>query len=138
MDLDTVLKQIILSRFHLTEHISRARDWFLLGHKVFCVSFEELIENKEVVIKNIIQFVGISHLVDVSEISAAVAEHSGLQHVRSLNVKETRLRKLKLVRGERGISRAWVNGLTPINKLLFKKIAGDYLIELGYEKDFNW
>ena len=138
VDLDTVLKQIILSRFHLTEHISRARDWFSLGNKVFCVSFEEMIENRERVIKNIVQFVGISHLIDENAISIAVSDHSGLQYVKSLDVKEARLYKLKLVRGERGVSRAWVKGLTPVNKLLFKKFSGDFLIELGYEKDFNW
>ena len=138
VDLETVLKQIILSRYHLTEHISRARDWFSLGNKVFCVSFEEMKENKERVIKNIIRFLGISELIGVNAINSAVSENSDLQYAGSLNVKEARLYKLKLVRCERGVSRAWVNGLTPVNKLLFKKIAGDYLIELGYEKDFNW
>ena len=138
VDLETVLKQIILSRYHLTEHISRARDWFSLGNKVFCVSFEAMKENKERVIKNIVRFLGISQLIDVNAINSAVSENSDMQYAGSLNVKEARLYKLKLVRCERGVSRAWVNGLTPVNKLLFKKIAGDYLIELGYEKDFNW
>ena len=45
VDLETVLQQIILSRYHLTEHISRAREWFSLGNKVFCVSFEAMKEN---------------------------------------------------------------------------------------------
>ena len=89
-------------------------------------------------LKNIIRFLGISELIDVNAINFAVSENSDLQYAESLNVKEARLDKLKLVRCERGVSRAWVNGLTPVNKLLLKKIAGDYLIELGYEKDFNW
>ena len=138
VDFEAVLKQIIISRHHLTEHISRAREWFSLGDKVLSVSFEEMKENKAKVIKNIIRFLGISELIDVNAINSAVSEYSDLQYAGSLNVKEARLYKLKLVRCERGVSRAWVNGLTPVNKLLFKKIAGDYLIELGYEKDFNW
>ena len=67
-----------------------------------------------------------------------MSEYSDLQYAGSLGVKEARLYKLKLVRGERGVSRAWVSGLTPVNKLLLKKISGHYLIELGYEKDLNW
>ena len=102
------------------------------------VSFEEMKENKAKVIKNIIRFLGISELIDVNAINFAVSENSDLQYAGSLNVKEARLDKLKLVRCERGVSRAWVNGLTPANKLLFKKTTGHYLIELGHEKDFNW
>ena len=109
-----------------------------MGDKVLSVSFEEMKENKAKVIKIIIRFLGISELIDVNAINSAVSEYSDLQYAGSLDVKEARLDKLKLVRCERGVSRAWVSGLTPVNKLLFKKIAGDYLIELGYEKDFNW
>ena len=138
VNLDAVLKQIIVSRHHLTEHVSRAREWFSLGDKVLSVSFEEMKESKAKAITNIIRFVGISHLIDVNAINSAVSEYSDAKYAESLYVKEARLYKLKLVRGERGVSRAWVGGLTPGNKLLLKKIAGHYLIELGYEKDLNW
>lgn len=33
---------------------------------------------------------------------------------------------------------SWKNHLTPEHKKLFKRIAGQLLIDLGYEKDFNW
>lgn len=138
VDLEAVLKQIIISRHHLNEHISRAREWFSLGDKVLSVSFEEMKENKAKVITNIIRFVGISHLIDVNAINTAVSEYSDMKYSESLDVKEARLYKLNLVRGERGVSRAWVSGLSPVNKLLLKKISGHFLIELGYEKDLNW
>jgi len=138
VDLEAVLKQIILSRYHLAEHIYRAREWMALGDKVLCVSFEEMKENKKQVIRKILRFIGISHLIDIKALDAALLEYNDNQYTETLKVKEAILYQLKLVRGKRGVSRAWMKGLTPINKVLFKKIAGDYLIELGYEKDFNW
>ena len=38
----------------------------------------------------------------------------------------------------KGISGDWRNYLTDEHKSRFKEIAGDLLIELGYEKDMNW
>lgn len=32
----------------------------------------------------------------------------------------------------------WKKDMTDDEKILFKKMAGDYLIEYGYEKDYNW
>jgi hypothetical protein len=32
----------------------------------------------------------------------------------------------------------WKESYTPENKQLFKQLMGQYLIDLGYEKDFNW
>ena len=90
VDLEFVLKQIILSRYHLTEHISRARDWFSLGNKVYCVSFEAMKENKERVIKCIVRFLVISQLIDVNAINSAVSENGDMQYAGSLNVKEAR------------------------------------------------
>ena len=38
----------------------------------------------------------------------------------------------------KGVSGDWRNKFTPEHKARFKEIAGDLLIELGYEKDKNW
>ena len=86
-----------------------------MGDKVLSVSFEEMKENKAKVIKNIIRFLGISELIDVNAINSAVLEYSDLQYAGSLDVLEARLYKFKLVRCERGVSRAWVSGFTPVN-----------------------
>jgi len=37
-----------------------------------------------------------------------------------------------------GKSGNWKTVFTERQKDLFKEIAGDLLIELGYEKDYNW
>ena len=92
------------------------------------MSFEEMKENKAKVIKNIIRFLGISELIDVNAINSAVSENSDLQYAGSLNVKEARLYKLKLVRDERGVSRT-LPGCVQLDSVsarpgLFRNIGG--------------
>jgi hypothetical protein len=38
----------------------------------------------------------------------------------------------------KGIEGDWKNHLKPDHIARLKEVAGDKLIELGYEKDFNW
>jgi hypothetical protein len=37
-----------------------------------------------------------------------------------------------------GKSGGWKTQFSPENKAIFKDIAGDLLVRLGYEKDGNW
>ncbi len=38
----------------------------------------------------------------------------------------------------KGVRGDWRNHLTESDQALFKSLAGDLLIRLGYEKDHNW
>lgn len=38
----------------------------------------------------------------------------------------------------KGQTGGWKKHFTSDQKKLFKKVAGQLLIDLGYEKDFNW
>jgi Sulfotransferase family len=38
----------------------------------------------------------------------------------------------------KGIARDWVNHFSEADKKVFKELAGDLLIDLGYEKNFDW
>ena len=42
------------------------------------------------------------------------------------------------VKGGKGKKGGWKNFFQEEHKQAFKKIAGDLLIELGYETDLNW
>ena len=137
-DIENLIQYIILSKFCLTEHIQRAREWFAMGEKVFRISFDQTKADKKLVINNILEFLKISHLINSEDLDDALTEFSDSRYKESLKLKERRLYELNLVRENRGISGAWKNGLSAVNKLLFKKVAGDFLIELGYERDFNW
>lgn len=137
-DIENLIQYIILSKFCLTEHIQRAREWFAMGEKVFRISFDQTKADKKLVINNILEFLKIPHLINTEDLDDALTEFSDNRYRESLKLKESRLYELNLVREKRGISGAWENGLSAANKLLFKKVAGDFLIELGYERDFNW
>ena len=105
---------------------------------MFKISFDQTITDIKLVIKNVLEFLGISHLINIKAIDDALAEFSYDRYLESLKTTEHRLYELNLVRAKRGISGVWIEGLTPAHKLLFKKVAGDFLIELGYERNFNW
>ena len=137
-DIEQLIQYIILSKFCLAEHIQRAREWYEMGNKVFRISFDQTKADKKLVINNILEFLNISHLIKPEDVDGALTEFSDSRYRKTLRAKEHRLYELNLVRENRGISGAWENGLSATNKLLFKKVAGDFLIELGYERDFNW
>jgi len=137
-DIENLIQYIILSKFCLAEHIQRAREWYEMGDKVFRISFDQTKADKKLVINNILEFLKISQLINSEDVDGALTEFSDSRYRETLRAKEHRLYELNLVRENRGISGAWENGLSATNKLLFKKVAGDFLIELGYERDFNW
>lgn len=69
----------------------------------------------------------------------------GADSSRSLLLKisdETRFEKLKKSDGSsfyrKGKSGDWKNYFTEKDKKIFKQIAGDLLVKLGYEKDYDW
>ena len=137
-DIDDVRTKIIMSRHSLTEHVTRAREWFALGARVHRLTFEEMKADKAAAIAKILDFATILPLIDPKVIEESLAEFSDQRYTDSLKVKEARLFEQGLVRAKRGKSSTWVDTFTPADKMLFKKIAGDFLIELGYEDDFNW
>ena len=109
-----------------------------MGDKVFRISFDQTKSDKNLVIKNILDFIQISHLIDPKDIDIALEEYSDSKFLASLKTKEQRLYQLNLVRKKKDVSGAWVEGLSPANKLLFKKFSGQFLIELGFERGVNW
>jgi hypothetical protein len=137
-DIDEIRTRLIISRFHLAEQITRAREWFALEDRVCLMSFEELKLDKAAAILKILECLGLLPSIDPKVIENAIVENSDQRYTDSLKIKEARLDQLDLVRDKRGISGAWVDTFSPADKMLFKKIAGDFLIELGYEKDFDW
>ena len=137
-DVAKVREKIILSRFGLEEHVARAREWFALGDRVCLLTFEEMKENLPNHFNKILDFAGIRKLVNQNLLGNAIEEISEAKFKARQDAQEIRLRELGLVRKERGVSGAWETAYSPVDKLLFKKVAGDFLIELGYAKDDNW
>lgn len=111
-------------------------DWKLLSHYV--IGFEQEFPDN---------FIRISYedlLVDPHRHIAAVLTHIGASADPAIVddlVEQTRFDKQKKKASgffRKGQSGDWRNHFNDGDVALFKELAGDHLIELGYEKDMNW
>jgi hypothetical protein len=101
---------------------------------VYCTCFEMMLYQPEMVVDSFVRYVyhravqhyGVSVELDANDVAARVA--SILE-----NMKRTDT--LTFRKGKTG---AWREHFTPRIKEAFKEHAGDWLVELGYEKDDNW
>jgi len=104
----------------------------LLGANYTEVKYESLLEEPEEQTRRLLRFLG-----------ADAAEETARECVRSASFE-------KLSKGRRrgeedatsffrkGIAGDWRNAFTEADRRAFKEVAGDLLIELGYEKDHDW
>jgi sulfotransferase 6B1 len=121
-----------VSQPSIGQDFSRWRGW-VNDSKTLAVKFEDLVGERgggeeETRLKKIEQIV--NHLkldISPSYIKTHLASHI-------LNPRESHT----FVKGNKGKIGNWQNIFTEEHKKAFKKVAGDLLIELGYEQDQNW
>jgi hypothetical protein len=104
----------------------------LLGERYAEVRYEELLERPEDELKPLLEFLGASAGEEtVSECLAATSfEEWTKGRKRGEEDSHSPLRK--------GVAGDWRNVFTQRDKRIFNKLAGDLLVELGYERDRNW
>lgn len=117
----------------LTRHIKLIKKTYdeylpwMKNPRVYTVKFEDLVGRQG----------GESQRKQLNELRA-IARHIGLE------TSETEIQKVadSLFGGtmtfRKGQTGSWKKHFTDAQKKLFKKVAGQLLIDLGYEKDFNW
>jgi len=103
----------------------------LLGSNYSEVRYEDLLERPTEEVRRLLEFLG----ADASEEAAKrCVEIAGFERKsdreRGQEDSSSRYRK--------GVVGDWKNVFTEENKHIFKEIAGDLLIELGYEEDGSW
>ena len=97
---------------------------------IFTCSYESLLENGATTVAALLRFLGlpadghIASMLQYSSISFMTGRRSGQEDQGSFYRK--------------GIRGDWRNHFSEEDKRQFKEIAGDLLIELGYERDTNW
>lgn len=98
---------------------------------VFVCSYEQLLEDGRTVVRNLLDFLAlpyddarIDHLLDRSSFRFYTGRNPG---------EENRKRFYR-----KGIVGDWKNHFGPEEKRVFKEIAGEVLVRLGYERDLNW
>jgi len=109
----------VVERFH------RYKGW-LLSENVFPVKYEELVSgNRDTHIKNIMNYY-INQSAEQKNINEMVSKGiSNINPTKSHTFRE-------------GGKQKWKKYFNDEHKLIFKKIGGELLIELDYEKDLNW
>lgn len=103
----------------------------LLGDNYTEVRYEDLLERPAEEVRRLLEFLGAD---------------AGEKTVKRLIEKTAFKRKSNRSRGQedsssrlrKGIVGDWNNVFTEEDKQIFKEVAGDVLIKLGYEKDSNW
>lgn len=113
---------------YLEKHIKRWKEhvkaFKKLKNKFLLVKFEELLKNKQRQIERILEYFGFQEDIDVQSIleqtQFSVMKRDAPIHVR------------------KGQSNDWRHYFSFEQTNLFRQIAGDILIEFGYEKDHTW
>lgn len=105
----------------------------LLGSGQWCeVRYEAIAERPVEELRTILRWLGVA--ADVPQAEHLVRTHTFEQ----LSGGRSRGQEDPTAEWRKGIAGDWKNHFTNENKDLFKSIAGELLIELGYEQDTDW
>jgi hypothetical protein len=100
-------------------------------HGVFVCSYEDLLSDGPEVVRDLLDYLGLPY--DEALIERLLARSSFRFYTGRDPGQENRKRFYR-----KGIVGDWKNHFGPEEKRIFKEIAGDLLITLGYEKDLSW
>jgi hypothetical protein len=103
----------------------------LLGANYAEVKYEDLLENPEDEVKRLLEFLGADADEQTVRQCVSATSFEKLAGGRRRGQEATSFFR-------KGIAGDWKNVFTEQDKRDFKAVAGDLLIELGYEKDKNW
>ena len=93
--------------------------------EVLILHFEDLIHNRTTTLTRILD-----HLLDRAPLPASRSQ--------ILDSLESSINPRRSPTFRSGKTGEWKKHFTPEHKRIFKDVAGDLLIRLGYEKDYNW
>jgi hypothetical protein len=103
-----------------------------LGKRYAEVRYEDLLERPEEEVGRLLAMLG----TDASEGAArACVEATGFER---LSARERGQEDSTSVRFRKGVAGDWRNAFSEEDKRVFKEEAGELLIELGYEEDYDW
>lgn len=103
----------------------------LLGANYSEVKYEDLLENPEGELKRLLEFLGADASEQVVRRCVSAASFERLSGGRERGQEAASFFR-------KGVAGDWNNMFTEQNKRDFKAVAGDLLVELGYEKDNGW
>jgi hypothetical protein len=99
--------------------------WFRVP-EVLCLRFEDLILDRQATLGRFLDYL------------AQRGFHLTMERSRGIAILEQAIAPQKSGTFRKGKPGNWQDYFTPANKSLFKEVAGDLLIELGYESNNDW
>tara|TARA_B110000037_G_scaffold223105_1_gene302196 strand:+ start:10246 stop:11094 length:849 start_codon:yes stop_codon:yes gene_type:complete len=109
---------------NIKERFNRYKNW-IKSPEVFPVKFEDLVgDNRNETVMGIVNFL-MQQIPDVDD------------DIHEMCLQQIQPEKSHTYRRGGGVSN-WQKRFSPEHKELFKEVAGNLLIELGYEKDLSW
>lgn len=100
-------------------------------HPVFACGYESLLADGAPVAESLFRFLGLRH--DPALIADLLERSSFRFYAGRERGQEDRKRFYR-----KGIAGDWKNHFTAEDRALFKDLAGDLLIRLGYEQNLDW
>jgi hypothetical protein len=119
------------------KHIQSWHEASLDQSNILFIRYEDLLEDAEIELSRMMDFVGI----EVSrEIINKAIEDSKFDRMKKIDHDKGRKYNLTGVKDfiRKGKSGTWREEFSPDDINFFKETAGEMLIKMGYEKDFNW
>lgn len=123
----------------MDQMILLGRSWMEQREAALCVKYEELLARPEHHFAQVLSYIGVPPVPDLAETIVARNRFERLSAGRRFwqNGRQPG-QENKTSHFRKGIAGDWRNYLKDEHIARFKEIAGQHLIDLGYEQDFNW
>lgn len=118
--------------------IKLAQTWIEGNADTLFIKYEELLADPLTHFKQVLAYLGIP---DKTNLADTIVERNRFERLSAgKRIWQTRKpgEEKKDSHFRKGITGDWKNYLTPAHIQRFKEVAGEQLIQLGYEQDLNW
>jgi len=119
--------------------VELSQSWFNSEIEIIVVRYEKLVDDPQIELSKVLEYLEMN-LPD-GLISAIIKRNQFERLSRGRKFWDKSRRRGQAdprSHFRKGIVGDWINYLNESQKILFKAVAGDKLIELGYENDLNW
>lgn len=120
--------------------ISLTQSWLHNDANVLCMKYETLLANPTPNFTQVLRYIGIEK--NVSALAEVIVERNRFERLsmgkRIWQPARRPGEENATSHFRKGITGDWKNYMTPAHVARFKEVAGQQLIDLGYEKDFDW
>ena len=120
--------------------ITLTQTWLNNNAEAICIKYEELLANPVANFSKVLRYIGVEK--NVESLAGVIVDRNRFERLsmgrRIWQSGRKPGQENSNSHFRKGITGDWKNYMKPAHIARFKEIAGQQLIELGYEKDLNW